>query len=507
MQFGALRLDRQQRQVLGPQGPIALSSRSFDILQILLDRQPEPVSKDVLLGAVWPGIVVEENTLQVHISALRKVLPPKTIITVHGRGYQYAGPLAQTVPETSTRDHSSPVEVIHRPVIAVMPFASLSFNSGQQQLCEGMVEGLVHRLSRFRQFSVLSFPIEDPPRVSSEQPQRIWKRLGVDYVVTGSIQRSGDRVRVSARLLLASNESTVWGSQYDRPVTEVFDLQDEVSSLIAGSIVGRVEIEAVTKTSETGAPGLSSYERALRGYWHFKQLNPSDYAKAAECFQAAIAEHPTNADAFRGMALLENNKWLHDFEWEGLIRSRRLALRAIELDPANALCHAALGFARMWLDGVMAAWTQYDIALALNPEDPHILSDLVLVNCYLGDTSSARDSFAKVLRINALPPVWLSEFRAIADFLDGNYAGALPDFLSTGTADATCAWDTMYALACYGLMGNEEGVRGLLRQLPERSRRWNFVRAAQREPFRDPVHRERLLDGLKRALRAGRWAD
>jgi DNA-binding winged helix-turn-helix (wHTH) protein len=92
LEFGSYRLKRAERLLLGPRGPVELSARSFDILAMLLERPDEVVGKTELFDAVWPGMVVEENTLQVHISALRKALDTGMIMTVHGRGYKYAGP-------------------------------------------------------------------------------------------------------------------------------------------------------------------------------------------------------------------------------------------------------------------------------------------------------------------------------------------------------------------------------------------------------------------------------
>ena len=109
LQFGQYRLKRAERQLLGPEGPLELSTRSFDILALLLDRPDDVISKSELFDAVWPGQIVEENTLQVHMSALRKTLYAGMITTVHGRGYKYAGPrpvAASTV--ASVADEASP---------------------------------------------------------------------------------------------------------------------------------------------------------------------------------------------------------------------------------------------------------------------------------------------------------------------------------------------------------------------------------------------------------------
>ena len=97
LQFAGYELKLRERQLIGPGGSVDLSSRSFDILVALLARPNEMIGKSDLFDAAWPGVVVEENTLQVHVSSLRKLLGPGLIATVHGRGYKYVGPLPQSV--------------------------------------------------------------------------------------------------------------------------------------------------------------------------------------------------------------------------------------------------------------------------------------------------------------------------------------------------------------------------------------------------------------------------
>src|SRR3990170_1951736 len=102
LQFASYELKLRERQLIGPDGSVELSSRSFDILAALLSRPNEMIGKSDLFDAVWPGVVVEENTLQVHVSSLRKLLGPGYIATVHGRGYKYVGPLPQSVVAETT---------------------------------------------------------------------------------------------------------------------------------------------------------------------------------------------------------------------------------------------------------------------------------------------------------------------------------------------------------------------------------------------------------------------
>ena len=119
--FGPYRLSASERRLSGPDGPIALSTRAFELLCVLLQGEGAVVAKDALFAAVWPGVVVEENTLQVHISALRKALPPDMIATVHGRGYRYAGPVPEKAGTAASAVSGQP-RVDKGPVIVVLPF-------------------------------------------------------------------------------------------------------------------------------------------------------------------------------------------------------------------------------------------------------------------------------------------------------------------------------------------------------------------------------------------------
>lgn len=147
LEFGNYRLKRAERLLLGPNGPVALSARSFDILAMLLERPDEVVRKADFFDAIWTDVSVEENTLQVHMSALRKYLEAGMITTVHGRGYKYAGPRPVAAADETPR----PAE----PTIAVLPFANLSGDTGQDMFCEGLTLNIVASLGRYHELFVI----------------------------------------------------------------------------------------------------------------------------------------------------------------------------------------------------------------------------------------------------------------------------------------------------------------------------------------------------------------
>ncbi len=489
LSFAGFVLKERERALVGLAGQVELGARSFDILCALLARPNELITKTEILDLVWPGLAVEENTLQVHLSALRKTLGPNLIATVHGRGYKYVGPAPvkfDGVAPTGTPPRS------RRPVVAVLPLDNLSGDPGQQYFSDGITEDIIDRLSRYRVISVIgrhsSFGLRE---LASEAPAH----LAADYIVTGSIRRSGDRVRVAARLTQARTAVTIWADHYDRPTSDLFAIQDELARIIASTLVGRVEIEVATRPSGAGAAQLSSYEHVLKGMWHFKKLTPEANDEAAGFFLRAIAEFPENAQAHRWLSSCENSQWLFHFDRGGLERGLAHAERAIALDPTSSDCYSVRGFCQLWLFGVALAGASIEQALALNPGDPNILADAALIQAYRCDRGRFDPLHAEAYRLNPFPPVWYAEYRSILDFAEANFAAAAPAFL----AIPDCAFDVMYALACLGHLGDRAGIERIRRQMTSKGQRWDFQYAASLEPFTDPEVRARLMAGLVKA--------
>ena len=337
----------------GPDGPVDLGARSFDILCLLLDRPGEVVGKDEILARVWPGVVVEENTLQVHVSGLRKVLGPSSIVTVHGRGYKYAGPAP-----TAEGERPPATKPESRPVVVVLPFDNLGGDPDQQYFSDGISEDIIDRLARYRGLAVIGANTSAAMRGRNEELDEIRKRLAADYLVTGNVRRAPQRIRIAARLTDTRTGAVVWADHYDRPIDDIFAVQDEVAAVIAGSLQGHVEVSMVQRPGNTGRD-ITSYEMVLRGIAYFKELSPSANSAAAHCFEQAIATNPSNAEAYRWLSSCRINDWFIEYRRERLRDAIALARHAVTLDPANARCHTALGFPQLWEEGLDAATHTY----------------------------------------------------------------------------------------------------------------------------------------------------
>ena len=208
LSFGRFVLRLAERQLLQDGTPIRLGARAFDILVVLASRQGEVVTKAQLFDAVWPGLVVEENNVQVHISTLRKLLGSDAISTVAGQGYRFT--LGVLRPDQGPANIPTPMLSTDRSV-AVLPFANLSEDPEQEYFSEGLAEDIIAKLARSswifvipRHSSLVYRPVGNVPIAE------ICRALGARYLVTGTVRRSANLMRITAELVDGIQNETLW---------------------------------------------------------------------------------------------------------------------------------------------------------------------------------------------------------------------------------------------------------------------------------------------------------
>jgi TolB-like protein/thioredoxin-like negative regulator of GroEL len=489
-------LKRQDRLVEGPGGTIELSARAFDLLCVLLDHPGEVVSKDALFDAVWPGVVVEENTLQVHVSALRRALGADMIATVHGRGYRYAGPMPVELGAGAPKARAGPRD--RKPVIVVLPFENLSDDPEQQYFSDGITGDITDRLVRFRKFAVIGQYSASMFRSASPDFAAIRATLKADFVVTGTVRRAGERIRITLRLSNLETGDAIWAERYDRPISDIFALQDEISELVASTIASHLDIEMTVQIASRTARSLSSYEHTLKGYWQFRKLTPESRLEARHSFEQAVAADPSNAEAIGWLAMAHCEEWVHDFNEAYAISGAALAAKATALDPMSATCCMIESWTSLCVGNLDAALGCSEKGMALNPSDPNLLVNRALALGYDGRYAEATELMAKAFRLEPLPPLWFAEFKGVIDFAEGLYEETL-----AGVEHLDFAWDNMYALACYAHLGRSEQAKAMLAELKQKGRAPDWQRGIARQPFRDAKVRDRLREGVMAALSWG----
>jgi TolB-like protein len=494
LEFGQYRLKRKERLFIGPNGAVELSSRSFDILTVLLDKPNELIGKPALLDAVWPGVAVEENTLQVHISALRKVLGADMIVTVQGRGYKYAGPPPLPVGSVATEGHRSTLE--GKPIVVVLPFENLSGDADQQYFSDGITGEITDRLARFRKFAVIGKHSSAAFRGAAPDFSFVHEKLKADFVVTGSVRRSEGRIRIALRLSDARSQEAIWAERYDRPIAELFSLQDEISELVAAAIPRQLDVEINFRNARRPPASLSSYEHMLRGYWHFRKLTRASNREALQCFERAVALDPGNAEALAWLGAAYGETWVEGFAEEYATKASLLSAESIAIDPFNAICHAIHTWTLLCVGDLDSALDVSKRSMELNPGDPAVLVNRALALTYDGKGTEAHALLDLGRKLEPLPPLWFAEFAGVLAFAEGRYLEALE-----GTEPLLeFAWDTMYALSSCGHLGLVERAGSVLTRFRQRGMDPDWMLGVSHEPFRDKGLRERLISGLNTAL-------
>jgi TolB-like protein/tetratricopeptide (TPR) repeat protein len=451
-EFANYRLKHAERLLIGPEGPVELSARSFDILTALLAKSDEVVGKGDLFDTVWPDLVVEENTLQVHISALRRALPAGMIVTVHGRGYKYAGP-KPSVAAADSREK-------RRPSIAVLPFDNMSGDPEQDYFSDGITEDIITQLSKFKDFLVIARNSSFQFRGKANDLAEVAKKLGVQYVVEGSVRKIANRVRVSAQLIDAASTAHIWAEHYDRELDDIFAIQDEITRMISARLArqARTAIAARSRGRPTG--NMSAYESYLRA---LQLAGAYDTVIQAEPYlQRAIELDPEFAGARAVLSIVESIKFYWSYDPRDLDSGLRMAKAALQLDPEEAYGHLASGFALMYMGRLREAEPNLDRAAALNPNDPFILSIRALLLNYLGRFDAALAELDQAQRRDPFAVGWFEDFLGIILTGAGRYREALASYARIATVDP---WSLVCITVCHAELGETKQAEAAFARL------------------------------------------
>ena len=385
-EFGPFRLDARLGILLrGPQ-PTALGQRAVALLQLLLERAGEPVTKDMLIEAAWPGLAVEDSNLTVQIAGLRKVLDEAGgagwVETLPRRGYRYVGPPVAARPLAASREDSPALNPPDKPSVAVLPFVNLSEDPKQEYLADGMVDDIITGLSRIRWVFVIGRGSTFTYRGRMVDPKQIGRELGVRYVLQGTVRKVSDRVRINCQLVEAMTGAHVWSERYDRNLGDVFALQDEIASSVVGAMepgLRRAEIERIKRKRPES---LDAYELVLKAQPDVDSGMPDQVTRALVLLERSLSLAPTYALAHASAAMCHHCLFLRaGLRDENLAASILHAQAAITHGQDDALALTLAGFS-IGMDGHdrSAAFAAFEAALAISPSSAltYILGSVIL---------------------------------------------------------------------------------------------------------------------------------
>jgi adenylate cyclase len=378
--FGRFRLDVNNRRLhrLDPaigEIPVRLGNPGFELLCLLLEQKGGSVTKQALKRAAWKIDDDDgswDDNLRVEIGKLRSGLGENAhnscIQRAAGGGYCYIEPKTRApdkAPATAakTGEGGSPRPDLS---IIVLPFANLSEDRGQQYFADGLTEDLTTDLSRFEDMFVISRNTAFTYRNKPVNTRRIGRSLGVRYVLEGSARRSGTQVRVNARLIDAEADRHLWAERFDSDISELFALQDEVTSRIAVAL--NLELINAALARQPEHPGALDYIFRGRAVL-FKPPTRESYLRSIDFFERAIEIDPRSAEARSRLSGVFSSRAIEgmtDTREADIVRAEQLAVEAVAISPRSFFPHFAKGLALRTQRRCEEAILEYERAIALN---------------------------------------------------------------------------------------------------------------------------------------------
>jgi|TARA_A100001391_G_scaffold63912_1_gene39826 TolB-like protein len=349
--FEDFALDGDRRELRRGNELVPVEPQVFDLLQYLICNRNRVVSKDDLIDAVWQGRIVSDATLSSRINAARSALndsgvTQRLIRTILRRGIRFVGAvLEEGVAAEPTGSELPGPSLPDRPSIAVLPFANMSGDPEQDYFADGMVEDIITGLSRISWLFVIARNSSFTYKGRAVDVKQVGRELGVRYVLEGSVRKVGNRVRITGQLIDAEDGSHLWADRYDRDLTDIFMLQDEITISVVAAIEPNLRRAEIERVKRKRPDNLDAYDFLLRALPDVYTFMPQGAAQGLPLLERALAAEPNYALAHGFAAWAHQTLFvrggMHD---ENRVKAIVHSHAAIEHGSGDAMALALAGF-------------------------------------------------------------------------------------------------------------------------------------------------------------------
>ena len=543
-EFGPFRLNANERVLLRGDNAVHLTEKVFNLLLLLVQRGGHLVTKEELMEQVWPDIVVEENNLTVSMSALRKALGEKQeggqyIETVSKRGYRFIADVRaledEKVNSSAKKREAYALAALSQAAsttLAVLPLLNVSEDPNLEYLSDGMTESIINALSKLPQLKVLARSTMFRFKGADLDPLAAGRQLDTHALLTGRILQINEELVIKLELLNVKEGTQIWGEQYKRKTTDIFELQEEISQEVSEKLKLRLTGEQRRQLTKRYTEDIEAYHLYLKGRYCWNKRTGEALKMAIEFFQQAIAKDQDYALAYTGLAdcyaiiaFYSNIPPKPAFE-----EAQKATAKALEIDDTLAAAHASLGFIKEYYEwDWLGAGEEYRKAIELNPNyatayqwygmyfmklgqferarrelkrglqvDPRSLiinADLGLPFHFKGQYREAIEQYQKVLEIDQ-DFIWARFFLGWAYEYNGNFSEAIAEFQKAKLIDERPEVSAMIAHT-YAVSGQRDKAISILNSLLEQSK----------HHYISPYYIAQVCAGLDDKEQAFRWLE
>lgn len=522
---------------------LELRPKAFDVLLHLVQQAGRVVSKDELVAAVWPNVIVNDDALAQCVRDIRKALRDEGqtyVRTVPRRGYMFvaevepvaaigsgnaAGVIGQPVPAerpwpmrmglvaalllalvvTGSWNYSwratPQAQAVSQLSVAILPFTA---NAEDEWLGDGIAEDIMTAVSRFRELTVIARNSSFRFRDATADPKDVGDALRADYLLQGTVRRLDERLRITAQLVDTRTGASRWMQRYDRPMADLFDIQEEVAEAVATQLVIHAKEDAVARLRTRPPQSLEVHELVLRARKRYREFSREATVEMRELAERAIALDPNYAPAWEVLAAALLQFYYQPYDEhhntpEILQQARTAAERSIALDGNFSTAHAILAATLVPARENEAALAANDRALALNPNDAVAIGTRGNVLSFLGRYEEAAQAWEDAERIDPFASPLAFALKAMALVMMGDYEKAL-------VAARTCADRAPRHGPCYAYLAialneldRKDEAEVARETLLDINPSFFLARHQGLRSFRDSEQREHLAGLMRRA--------
>ena len=502
--FTDFELNTQSFQLVSGESPVAIEPQVLDLLKYLIANRERLVSRDELFDKIWSGRVVSDTSLSNHIKSARKAIGDdgknqRLIKTIHGRGYQFVAAADEVVNHGSDLaslpvDYSIGRSGSHGPFIAVLPFQNLSSDPEQQYFAEGMSEDITTELSRFSDIQVIARHTAFQYDVASLDVKKVCAELGVEYLVEGSVRRADDRIRLNVQLIDASVEKHVWADKFDRPVDQVFQLQDEITETIVSTISGQIRRIETDRATSRGTDNLRAYDHLLRGLdYHRNGYGSYDSSvKATAEFTKAIEIDPEFARARAWICCSMASMWVVKSK-QDVYNAIDAAKFALSLDERESETHRILGSLYFYIREFQLSGYHFKEARRLSPSDAHIAVKMARFYAYIDEHEKAIKTVKRAIRLNPMHPGWYWQEWGIINYSMGEYGKSIDAYYKNWELGA---YDLALIAASHVALKDIESAKEVAQKALAMEPKLSAYRLTMFETYQDKAKHQLLYDRM-----------
>jgi len=469
-----------------------------------LQLAPKSVFPRLGLAAAYSELGREEHARVEAAEVLS--LDPKFTLVSHAKGRlsknkDYTERYMAALRKAGLPD-KPPLPLPDKPSIAVLPFANISGDPKEDYLSDGITEQIITALSKTPKLFVIARNSVFTYKGKPVMVQQVSDELGVRYVLEGSVQKSGDRIRITAQLIDAKTGNHLWAEKFDRDLKDIFAIQDEITKKIITSVHVKLTEGEQGRLYAKGTANLDAYLKASEASWYLRQSTKEGLLKAKQLAEDAIALDPNYPSAYSTLGMFYGiSIWLgmSKSPTESLKRAIELSQKAIALDESFALAHVGLGYWLTMARQYDKAIAEGELAMALEPGSADVIQNYAMILTYAGRFEEAIPLFREALRLNPMPPNSYYRHFGLTLREAGHYEEAIAVTKKAIDREPNDLLAHVGMAVHYTYAGRMEEARATAKEVLRIKQNFSADQFGKVIPMKDPAVTARIVEALKQA--------